>query len=404
MLCRRRYTRLLLSRLAFLALLLYAPDAAAVPYTADKPLELYLSPVIAPVRIVGMAGAHLAIAEGSGAQLGNPAAVANRLAYTNNTWYDWDFSFDYLGLGTGSGPIDTDVYNAGAAKINADEITTAILTLAFVWGRLGVGGAVAVDAYEACIGGGDCPQSRRFEQSSGTFALTLGYAFAEGDVVLGGQVRTLTASFVVGGDSSGSPPLENTIGATLGALWRPAGEPFRLGIAFASGIRARVQGPPGTSVAGLVLPQQLKTPWRLAVGGAYQFGTPFNTSPAFDTAVAPKHLPKPYHLLALDVVMVGPTKGSALDEWLAGEFQPVGRTINLAVHLGYETEFWPRRMRARLGSYWEPSRYQSVSGRPHFTAGFDLRLLKILWDWRFSTAIDLAPRYSNLVLSLGFWH
>ena len=59
---------------------------------------------------------------------------------------------------------------------------------------------------------------------------------------------------------------------------------------------------------------------------------------------------------------------------------------------------------ARFGTYFEPSRFAGVDGRLHRTAGVDLHLGKLAWEWRLTAAFDVAKNYTNAGLSLGFWH
>jgi len=104
-------------------------------------------------------------------------------------------------------------------------------------------------------------------------------------------------------------------------------------------------------------------------------------------------------------VVVGSSRRAVgIDAWLAQEIQRAGQAMTFSVRAGYETEFWDNRMRARAGAYWEPSRYRGQSGRPHGTGGFDVRLFELKWQWRLTGGFDLAPRYNNIFVSVGFWH
>src|SRR5438067_1425244 len=66
-------------------------------------------------------------------------------------------------------------------------------------------------------------------------------------------------------------------------------------------------------------------------------------------------------------------------------------------------------LRIRVGSYWEPPRFQDVTGRLHLTLGLDVRfwsfsLCGSQYRMRVSLGADGARQYGNTVLSLGFWH
>ncbi|HAN31017.1 MAG TPA: hypothetical protein DCQ06_05415, partial [Myxococcales bacterium] len=56
----------------------------------------------------------------------------------------------------------------------------------------------------------------------------------------------------------------------------------------------------------------------------------------------------------------------------------------------------------RSGLYYEPSRYQSTTGRLHWTAGADLRV-PIQLDFRLSAVLDVASEYSKVAFGLGLW-
>ena len=64
----------------------------------------------------------------------------------------------------------------------------------------------------------------------------------------------------------------------------------------------------------------------------------------------------------------------------------------------------PNRARARVGSYYEPSRYDRYTGRFHGTLGFDVRVFKLRWDFRLTGGADFAPNYYKAGLSFGLWH
>ena len=66
-------------------------------------------------------------------------------------------------------------------------------------------------------------------------------------------------------------------------------------------------------------------------------------------------------------------------------------------------------MRLRAGSYLEASRFPETSARLHGTAGFEARVFafRLAGHERrvaISGASDLAVRYKNLALSIGFWN
>jgi len=112
-----------------------------------------------------------------------------------------------------------------------------------------------------------------------------------------------------------------------------------------------------------------------------------------------------YWLIAVDLLLYGPSMNAAgVEAWLADEVQEAGKNLSLSARLGLESEFWPHVMRGRIGSYYEPSRFEDTAGRFHGTAGFDVRLFEFIYDWRFTAGIDVADAYLNTMLSIGFWN
>ena len=82
-----------------------------------------------------------------------------------------------------------------------------------------------------------------------------------------------------------------------------------------------------------------------------------------------------------------------------------GRTASLAAHAGVESEVWNNRLVVRSGAYFEPPRLDGSDVRPHFTLGLDARLFRLIWwDLRAGFSLDLASRYHNTGIGVGFWH
>ena len=85
-----------------------------------------------------------------------------------------------------------------------------------------------------------------------------------------------------------------------------------------------------------------------------------------------------------------------------------GTHTSVSVRGGAEYEWVPGRLRVRAGSYWEPGRFDGVSGRLHGTFGIEARVLQF-WLFgqrrgRITLTGDVASGYKNLGLSIGFWH
>ena len=116
-----------------------------------------------------------------------------------------------------------------------------------------------------------------------------------------------------------------------------------------------------------------------------------------------------YVAFCLDLVLVGTTRDAIGPDGLLEQVRErVGESISLAAHLGVESEIVARRLRARVGSYWEAGRYADSAGRIHGTVSLSVRLfdMRVLGarSLLVAAAFDGAARYTNLGLSIGFWH
>jgi hypothetical protein len=101
----------------------------------------------------------------------------------------------------------------------------------------------------------------------------------------------------------------------------------------------------------------------------------------------------------------------ALEGFLDQEVESVGQRVTVSPRAGIEAEPIANWVESRVGTYVEPSRFQNVAARQHFTFGGDLKLLP--WNmfgltqgqvWRVSLVLDVAQRYSDWGFAIGAWH
>ncbi len=122
--------------------------------------------------------------------------------------------------------------------------------------------------------------------------------------------------------------------------------------------------------------------------------------------------PREKILLLASVLLTGPSNNAvSIDGFLDQRVETVGRTVSATPRVGLESEPLPDRMLLRVGTYVEPTRYESGQPRQHFTFGGDVRLFPLdFWgllpqaNWKIGVVIDLAPRYTNYGLAIGNWH
>src|SRR5262249_6045723 len=113
--------------------------------------------------------------------------------------------------------------------------------------------------------------------------------------------------------------------------------------------------------------------------------------------------------VAFDAVVTGATSnGYGIEAFGMQQLQRSGRHVVLGVRGGLEYEWLPGRLRVRAGAYWQPGRFDDAAGRFHETFGADLRVGQFhLWGprrGRISLTSDVATRYRNAGISIGFWH
>ena len=122
-----------------------------------------------------------------------------------------------------------------------------------------------------------------------------------------------------------------------------------------------------------------------------------------------------YVLVSAALLMTGPAGNAVgVESFLQRKVNRSGKTLVLSPRLGIESELVPNWVKLRLGTYGEPTRFDTAraGGRLHGTFGFDLKLFS--WtvfglfhestEWRVSGALDAAERYLNSAASIGIWH
>jgi hypothetical protein len=122
--------------------------------------------------------------------------------------------------------------------------------------------------------------------------------------------------------------------------------------------------------------------------------------------------PREKILVLASVLLTGPSSNAvSVEGFLDQRVETAGRVVTATPRVGLEGEPLRDEMQLRLGSYVEPSRYETGTPRQHFTFGGDIRLIPCtFWGlfpkdpWKIGFIIDLAPRYENYGLAIGTWH
>ncbi|HEX3476259.1 MAG TPA: hypothetical protein VHT91_14635 [Kofleriaceae bacterium] len=372
--------------------------AAARPARAQYPpitsrayaIDLYDGVAIGNTDMVGMGGAGAAVVLGTAGVLMNPSAIAVRPTTDHDRW-SLDYHFSYL-----TGQYSSDYDNNGQVASGGAQLITAGLG-----GRIGNWAAAFTTLLQ---------QTPVTGSSLTTNALRLRVVVStwipQIDLAVGGGFQI--ARFQL--DPSSGPALFSISGSGLvaGATWLPHGESYRLGGAIDDAIDGgEVQ--PGQcddpeNCMTYILPARVRSPARLVAGAAYRWAPT-----AWNQQVTTPFRDEPSLTLAADLVVTGATaSGAGVEAFGMHELQPSGRHTVVSVRGGAAYECLPGRLRLRAGSYWEPGRFDSVSGRAHATFGIDLRVLAFQLfgerRGRISLIGDVADRYRNVAVDIGFWH
>ena len=378
-----------------LACLLVTTYANADPITdRDYAIELYEGVAIGDNAQVGMGGAGAAVIGGSAGALLDPAAPAVRLTTDNDRW-----SVDYH-LAALSGRFSTDYDNNGA--ISDVDSGASLLTLGLALRVGDWAGAVTATVQTAPVDG----SAPAIDAQSARIKLVLARYFHRWDLAVGLGLQTVQFQLAPSGGGAEMFRITGTAGV-VGLTWLPRDDDWRVSLAIESPI---IGGTVATATCdpmncqGYILPERVESAGRTIIGTAYRFAPT-----AWNHQVATKFRDERALIVAADLVITGTsTDGNGVEAFGMQELQPSGRAVSISLRGGGELEALPGRLRVRAGSYWEPGRFEGVSGRIHGTFGVDVRALELdVWGLRrgrFSAFTDLAPRYRNIGVSVGFWH
>jgi hypothetical protein len=353
-------------------------------------IDLYDGVAIGNSTMVSMGGAGAANVIGTAGVLLNPSAIGVRSTTDLDPW-SVDYHSDVL-----TGRYSSDYDNNGEDASGGASLIT-----------LGLGGryhdwALAVTAtWQVAPVPGSSPT---LTAEALRVRATLAHWIPELDLAVGGGLQKATFEL----NPAMGPALFSISGTGLiaGATWLPHGRSFRLAAALESPIDGgEVAGDcDPNDCNGYILPERVRAPWRVVAGGAIR-----RADSAWNQLIAGPFRDEKSLTLAADIVVSGATdNGYGLEAFGKQSLQPSGRHVVLGLRGGLEYEWLPGRIRVRAGAYWEPGRFEDVGGRLHETFGIDLRVGQFrLWGprrGRLSLTSDVATRYRNAGISIGFWH
>lgn len=454
-------------------LCLFAPVAAAQPLTRnDYALDFHRGPVQGPGRSVGLAGAYAALAEGIDGVGFNPAAYARRsphdlawaqpsavldVSFPRNNWDNSgtggrdfaDFAIVTSGLGVNLGPLGVGYQvQVQGYSITPETRDDRRVSVNLAIHRVGAG----------------------YLFDGGT--LTLGAGLRVGALTIGWDAP-IFGTFLPGEVAyTGVAPEFGFTWAPVNERYRVGGA-FRTEVMATTEVPALATEDVRRSPAGcqpgapgcFVVPRSVHLPWEFDLGFVYRFSdVPWNApwvdalaerhaleariaadrarrraarrdDPAWEEAeraarareareletfgwrhraarlAAIRDRRRRYLLIAAGLSVSGPTpRGQGIEAFIDQVAQPSGRGTVLTPRVALEGEAVENRLRLRVGSYVEPSRFEGIGARVHGTLGFDVRLFR--WDAlklfdpvdiMLSGTFDVSHNYVDWGVSLGFW-
>jgi hypothetical protein len=385
-----------------IALAALAPAVAQAQTTTFPPvtnrnfnIDLFEQPAIGSPRLIAMAGAINAVAEGAAGLYTNPASAAIR-PETHIDKFAWNVYFNsYL-------PSDgQDSNNNGQAVTSVHRSLLGAVGLLFQYGPWGVsldGGYTAHEIAPEAGGGLGVRSLIAHLTLARTF---LDQALATGLGIRAGGLNVYTLM--------GSQQLFTRAGLSgeAGAVWMPKDRSYRFGLSGGLPIHtgALQYNCDPNNCNGYILPSDAIVPWDMTLSAAYRFGwTPWNHRAEGD------YRDERSLTIALDLTLVGAVdNGYGMEAFAAKQLQVSGRNVSPTPRLGLESEVIPAWLRLRAGTYLEASRFPETTARWHATGGFEVRTFSfpLLGHQRrvsISGAADVASRYQNAGFSIGFWN
>jgi hypothetical protein len=391
-----------LLRIGLLLGVLFAPLTAAAqlsfpPITnRNFNIDLFEQPALGSPRLIAMSGAIDAVAEGAAGLYTNPASPAVRPETTTDK-FAWNVYFNSYVAANGQDSNDN-----GQLVTDVRRSLLGAVGLLLQYGQWGLSLDGGYTAHEIAAQAGGGLGVRSLIGHVGLARTFLDQAVAAGIGVRVGGLNVYTLS-------TNPQSLFTRLGASpdAGVVWMPKGSDFR--VAASGGLplyTAPIQfNCDPNNCSGYILPTDAIVPWDATFGGARRFGpTPWNERVEGD------YRDERQLTVALEASLMGAVdNGYGMEAFAAKQLQVSGRKVSVTPRLGLEGEIIPGRLRLRAGSYLEASRFPETSARLHGTGGGQVRVVSFRLGGHerrvaLSFAGDIAARYKNLGVSIGFWN
>ncbi len=364
----------------------------------DYAIDLYEGVALGNSGVVAMGGATVANAIGSSGTLANPSASAIRQTTDTDRW-SWDYHLDYL-----NATQSRDYSNSAVPPLTGETNGAQVLTFGASIRWRDWGAAVTASRETVPLSTDTTSLSARTQR----VRVAVAHWFSTRDIAIGLAVEIPELDIQPCTSGSCSSLFSITGGGLeAGATYIPRWQSFRIGAAGTTKIiggNVTANNCDPNNCDGYTLPEVVRVPWRVAVGGAYRFA-----ESEWNQLVGGDFRDEPSLTVVADLVVTGSSANAyGLDAFAWNELQRSGSSIVWSLRGGAEYEWLPGRLRVRAGSYWEPERFEGVAGRLHGTFGIEVRVFEFhAWGrrrGRITLTGDLADRYNNVGISVGFWH
>lgn len=384
-------------------------------------------------RLMGLAGAYVAIADGAEGITRNPAAAASR-----DPRFESDFNIDLGGTmhflfpgAVAEQDWDNDGFRdqtPGTASFLGSQVFYSAATFQYKQFALGIGvdSQNFLSRYPEDLAQGFADERVYNLNLLHVFASLAG-TFWRDQIQVGLGVETTHAFMFYSSQSKGSiiPSLEQSLGyhgwgLTVGGLWRPVNQNYRVGMAFKPAVTARSLPLPA-AIGGIIPFQAVSTPARLSLGGtlalgeggrALNIGGPsgwVDTGEKFEDGYPIYSVAMTKWLFTTQFDVFFPVTGATT----IGAFlrqpdfaaYPAGAKVALQIRAGVEKEVISDRLRLRLGSYLEPPMTDTGPVlRPHICFGGEVYLFPIgSAKLAAGVAVDFASQYTNMSIAIFLW-
>ncbi len=398
--------------------LLFLFGATASAQDAPRAERLYLSTgtLLGSTRVVGLGGAYTGVAEGAAGFPSNLASLAHRAPDLDRD-FDVGVTFSLQSLPLGS-PRFRDLDNDGE-RDESQTVSQLQGGLLMQYKKFGLGAYYRTVSQSFCLNE-VCSSGDFISVQISNTAVAAAYAIGQDDFLFAAGVYSAEATFRLRDEQR---RYGNT-GLEIALLYRPRRNPYRVGLS----VKPQVLGayrPTGTQVPRIENRQLFSAvlaPGVLSVGASFRLGKGAENynrlSPVAHREVTaelgveaagpqlPKDAPRGEWLLTAQLDLIAPVENAVPIRAFTSNSsaEVIGDFTQVAPHFGVEHETVPNIVRSRLGLYLEPTPFHAKKPRPHLTGGIEVFVIHYWQDWAISTSFDLARRYLNVGLSVGFWN